>query len=134
MDHESYFSFDIIQCIRKQESHIKLQIIELKFLNISTFFHDLGGLHHVWENVNPVALVMHHLLFFQTAVINLSLSTTSPKDTIKIHICVFSPEGKPSEISRVLEGFVEMQKALITFEMRSSFFPIVISDTSTRFL
>lgn len=63
LDHESYFSFDIIQCIRKQESHIKLQIIELKFLNISTFFHDLGGLHHVWENMNPVALVMHHLLF-----------------------------------------------------------------------
>lgn len=43
--------------------------------------------------------------FFQTAVINLSLSTTLPKDTIKIHICVFSPEGKPSEISRVLEVF-----------------------------
>jgi len=47
---------------------------------------------------------------------------------------VFSPEGKPSEISRVLEGFVEMQKALITFKMRSNFFPIVISDTSTKFL
>lgn len=72
--------------------------------------------------------------FFQTAVINLSLSTTLPKDTIKIHICVFSPEGKPSEISRVLEVFVEMQKALIRVKIRSNFFPTVISDTSTRFL
>ncbi|KAJ7418886.1 hypothetical protein WISP_57162 [Willisornis vidua] len=44
------------ECIRKQESHIKPQITEVKFLKISAFFYDLGGLHHVWENMNPVAL------------------------------------------------------------------------------
>jgi len=47
---------------------------------------------------------------------------------------VFSPEGKPSEISRVLEVFVEMQEALISFKIRSNFFPTVILDTSNRFL
>lgn len=71
------------------------------------------------------------IFFSQTAVIILSLSTTLP---IKIHICVFSPEGKPSEISRVLEVFVEMEKALIRFKIRLNSFPAVISDPSTGFL